>query len=56
MSNLANINYKLLNKAEIARKAGFSREYVRKLLNGQRKNREALALIHLIIKEQLRSA
>lgn len=56
MYNHKSINPKLLNKAEIARKSGFSREYVRLLILGRRKNKAALDKVKQIIKEQLKAA
>lgn len=37
-----NINIKMINKAEVARLTGYSRQYVRQLLIGERKNSNAL--------------
>ena len=55
MNARQNNNSKLLNKAEIARRTGFSREYIRLLLKGDRTNKEALSKINLVIK-QLKAA
>lgn len=54
--NSLKINPKLINKEEIARKVGFSGDYVRKLLNGERKNKRALEKVHKEILRQLRAA
>lgn len=51
MSNRLKINPKLYNKAEIARKAGYTTEYVRLLLLGKRKNKAALQKVMNAIKE-----
>ena len=50
------INPKFVNKALIARNIGFSREYVRLLLIGERSNEKALSKIHNEIRKQLRAA
>lgn len=41
MSNLS-IDPRVINKSEIARRVGYSYEYVRLLLKGERKNKKAL--------------
>ena len=56
MNNPLKINSKAINKAEIARKIGYSREYVRLLLRGDRKNQNALDKVYREIRKQLKAA
>lgn len=49
------IDKRLVNQSEISRRIGFSQSYVNLLLNGKRKNEQALNKIYKII-EQLKAA
>lgn len=50
------INYKIINKTEIARSLGYSPQYVRLLLLGKRTNRLALEKVLQAIKMQTNKA
>ena len=56
MNNPLKINPKFVNKSEIARSTGFSGDYVRKLLRGERSNQKALNTIYREIRKQLKAA
>ena len=56
MNKTLNINPKVINKSAIARNVGYSKEYVRKLLNGERTNKLALEKVHNEIRKQLLAA
>ena len=56
MKSKIKINPSFVNKAEIARKTGYTRQYISLLLSGKRNNKEALDKIRATIKEQLRAA
>jgi len=50
-----NIDYKLINKAEIARRIGYTLPYVQMLLTGKRKNPAAIKKVLDAIKEHYKN-
>jgi hypothetical protein len=56
MTILKNIDARLLNKSEIARRMNVTPEYVQMLFNGKRTNKKRIIQINSIVKKILKAA